>query len=249
MGVAESKVLAESVLNACERAERQGESKLDDESLWRDEVILQVERNVRQMLTLCFEAILKAARKIYRYIPPEFRSKPRQSNLRKAISRSHAHAHMRIPQVVDDVRDKREVLFPKARDMLEREQTGDPQAHSINLSTGPTSSIDHLARYYTLVVQFETQDYLNKIRLRILYVAFYQVNQKLQPRVGYEQYGTVSFLAEAIFRTLSGKGSLDDIKRRLRTWIGYGERYTLIAEDLGGLGALYILPDLGGEYM
>ncbi|GLA55940.1 hypothetical protein AnigIFM63604_003288, partial [Aspergillus niger] len=34
---------------------------------------------------------------------------------------------------------------------------------------------------------------------------------------------------------------------RVRLWVGRGERYDLIARDLGGLGVLYILPEYGGE--
>lgn len=38
MGVVESKKLAETILSACERAESEGLAKLDDSSLWKDEV-------------------------------------------------------------------------------------------------------------------------------------------------------------------------------------------------------------------
>lgn len=38
MGVAESKELAQNILYACQRAENEGENKLDESSLWKDEV-------------------------------------------------------------------------------------------------------------------------------------------------------------------------------------------------------------------
>ncbi|GLA56041.1 hypothetical protein AnigIFM63604_004099 [Aspergillus niger] len=229
MGVAESKILAEGLLQACERAEAKGNSRLEDGLFWRN------------------EAIRKAAKTVGKYIPSDILSRPRRSNLKKAISQSCTR--VAIPQVVEDLQQKREVLFPKAQDTLEEGQRRDLQIHHSNLPTCPTSSINHLARYYELVIECEKDVYLNTLRLRILYVAFYVAKQQLEPGSQYEYYSITPFLAEAVMHTLPHQQSTDDIEKKLRTWIGYGERYSLLAGDLGGLGALYILPDLGGEYI
>jgi hypothetical protein len=92
----------------------------------------------------------------------------------------------------------------------------------------------------------EKQQHLDKIRLRLLYVAFYRLKQDQQPGSLYEKYD-LDPIAQAIFETCLISDSLDFIKDKVRKWIGFGKRYSLLAADLEGLGVLYILPDLGGE--
>ena len=53
MGVAESKIIAEGLLQACERAEAKGNSTLEDGLFWRNEVNRQGQ-GVRRYLTLRF---------------------------------------------------------------------------------------------------------------------------------------------------------------------------------------------------
>ncbi|GLA67156.1 hypothetical protein AtubIFM54640_010133 [Aspergillus tubingensis] len=84
------------------------------------------------------------------------------------------------------------------------------------------------------------------IRLRLLYVALYRVKQELQPEHQYDYYVS-NYIAQAIFQAGCVDHQPDVINANVRSWINLGERYHLIAEDLGGLGALYILPDIGGE--
>jgi hypothetical protein len=129
------------------------------------------------------------------------------------------------------VQDKQEELFPSGK-----------SDGSVKNLPPPTT----LADYYKLGVQLEKQQDLDKIRLRLLYVAFYRLKQDLQPGSLYEKYDS-SPIAQAIFETCSISDSLDFIKDKVRKWIGFGERYSLLAADLEGLGVLYILPDLGGE--
>ncbi|KAL2812130.1 hypothetical protein BDW59DRAFT_177031 [Aspergillus cavernicola] len=214
MGVAESKILAQNVLTACQNAEKDGKSKLDGESLWSN------------------EDTLKAVKNVYRYIPQNIRGTSRQSTIKKAIARSKSR--LDVPQVIQELRDKSEELFPGGQSDYDGSSTPLPP------QTNP------LACYYKLVVHYEKQLDLDKIRLRLLYVAFYRVKQNLQPGSQYEYYDATP-IAQAIFESGSVNDTLDTICAKVRTWIGFGERYSLIAKDLEGPGVLYILPDLSGE--
>lgn len=40
---------------------------------------------------------------------------------------------------------------------------------------------------------------------------------------------------------------IDIVQDRVRLWVSRGDRYDSLAKDLGGLGVLYLLPDIGGE--
>ncbi|KAF5856042.1 hypothetical protein ETB97_007985 [Aspergillus alliaceus] len=110
-------------------------------------------------------------------------------------------------------------------------------------SMGPISQDNALAACYQLVLSCEEKVIVNKIRIRLLYVAFYRVKQDIQPGSQYEYSDAAKFIAEAISHASSIEDSFDIIHKKIRTWIGYGERFTLLANDLGGLGVLYILPD------
>jgi hypothetical protein len=133
-----------------------------------------------------------------------------------------------IPPIVQEVQDR-------------QEDSGQGDGSVKNLPS-PTT----LADYYKLGVQLEKQQDLINIRLRLLYVAFYRLKQDQQPGSLYGKYDSEP-IARAIFETCSISDSLDVIRDKVRKWIGFGERYSLIAADLEGLGVLYILPDLGGE--
>ncbi|KAG0158450.1 hypothetical protein PDIDSM_5964 [Penicillium digitatum] len=103
-----------------------------------------------------------------------------------------------------------------------------------------------LADFYKLVVLCENQQQLGKIRLRICYVAFFRLNNAVQPGSQY-QYDDASMFIAHLIRDSGCEDSLSDIERRVRHWVGLGERYSLLANDLGGLGVLYLLPQDGGE--
>lgn len=105
-----------------------------------------------------------------------------------------------------------------------------------------------LAGFYRLVVHCERQQELEKIRLRLLYVSFYRLKEYVQPSTQYHHYDAAAFIAQVIKESGAGD-NLDVVQGQVRRWIGLGERYSLLANDLGGPGALYILPDNGGESM
>ncbi|KAL2801897.1 hypothetical protein BJX63DRAFT_438376 [Aspergillus granulosus] len=214
MGVAESRLLALEVLVACQRAKREGKTKLDNKLLWSN------------------QDTLKALKEIYAYIPKDPHRKPRQSAIKKAIGRSKSR--LNVPQVIQELQDKHEKLFP---------------AGSSNHDVSFTPSLPRtnpLVLYYSQVISYEKRQSLDMIRLRLLYVALYRVKQEARPGHQYEYYDP-TFIAQAIFQTGCVNDQLDVIIAKVRTWISLGGRYDLIAEDLEGLGALCILPDLGGE--
>ncbi|KAJ5144478.1 hypothetical protein N7526_001986 [Penicillium atrosanguineum] len=152
MGVVESKLLANNLLSACSKAEREGKSQLDESQFWEDA-----------------QGTIKASKSIYKHIPQRIRRTPRQSAIKKAIVSSSQQ--IQAPQLVQDLQDERVSLFP---------------------SYLPTTSAH-------------------------------------------------------VIRDSGCDDSLSDIECRVRRWVGLGERYSLLAHDLGGLGALYLLPDDGGE--
>ncbi|KAL4755793.1 uncharacterized protein BDW70DRAFT_165121 [Aspergillus foveolatus] len=214
MGIVESRVLAQDVLAACQRAESEGKSKLNEKSLWSN------------------KDTLKALKDIYEYIPKNIRCKPRQSVIKKAITRSKTC--LTVPPAIQELQDKHEELFPAGS-----------SNHDVS-STAFSPKTNPLVLYYSQVVFYEKRQTLDRIRLRLLYVALYRVKQEVQPGHQYEYYDP-TFIAQAIFQSGCFDDQLDVITSKVRTWISLGERYNLIAEDLEGLGALYILPNLGGE--
>lgn len=119
----------------------------------------------------------------------------------------------------------------------------------LSAATLPPLRGDSIASHYNLVVFYEEQHDLNKLRLRLSYVLFYRLKEAVEPSSQYQHYDAATFIAKIILDSRSVTDSFELVRSRVRSWIGHGERYTLIAKDLGGLGALYILPDLGGESM
>lgn len=108
----------------------------------------------------------------------------------------------------------------------------------------PELPLDHLARCYITIVRYEDRIELDNIRLRLLYVAFYRLKKSLK-----DYPGAVSSIADALLSTGLIKDPIDIVRDRVTLWTRRGDRYDLLAKDLGGLGVLYILPDLGGESM
>ncbi|KAJ5159157.1 uncharacterized protein N7500_008808 [Penicillium coprophilum] len=229
MGIVESRVLANNLLTACDQAEKEGKHQLDEAQFWRDTETIRISKS------------------IYKYIPQTIRRTSRQSAIKKAIARSSVQ--LQVSPVIQGLQDKRESLFPLHSPGRAEGHTGS----SANLKLAPlschvqpplqTSSLEY---FYNFIIYCEQQQELDKIRLRILYVAFYRLKNAIQPSTRY-QYDDISlFIAHAI-RSLGSKDLLPVIESRVQLWVGRGERYDLIARDLGGLGALYILPEDGGE--
>lgn len=105
-----------------------------------------------------------------------------------------------------------------------------------------------LADFYQKLVSCEYQHQLGKIRLRVCYVVFFRLKQAVQPGTQY-QYDDVSNFIAHVIRNSGCNDSFTVIEHRVRHWVGLGERYSLLANDLGGLGILYLLPEEGGESM
>lgn len=99
---------------------------------------------------------------------------------------------------------------------------------------------------YALLNQYEEDKESNMICLRLLYVLFFLLKRRIQPGAKSKQ-GSRS-LAKEIMKSGSVQNE-SQVTQKLHQWIDFGERYNLIANDLGGLGSLLILPSLGGEWM
>ncbi|PYH94304.1 hypothetical protein BO71DRAFT_231429 [Aspergillus ellipticus CBS 707.79] len=226
MGVAESKLLAQNLLGACRKAETEGKARLDGSVFWED------------------ETISKIVKSICKYIPQDIRGLSRKSDVRKAIERSHTK--LRIPEVIQDLQEKQETLFPTGQTTHDTESISSSQ-NILRDSISSKLPLHPLARCYTIIVRYEKRLDLDKIRLRLLYVAFYRLKKKLQPGDQYEYSGAVPFIAQALLFTGSINDSFEIVQKRVRSWISRGDRYDSLAKDLGGLGVLYILPDMGGE--
>ncbi|KAL2005517.1 hypothetical protein VTN00DRAFT_2728 [Thermoascus crustaceus] len=184
------------------KAENEGKDRLDDGALWKN------------------EAILKAAKNIFKQIPRHIRAPRRQPAVQKATGST---SKITTPQVVLDLLERRERLFAQ--------EQGVGHGESRNCV---------LAEYYMLGIRIEREQYLNTIRLRLIFVVFYRVKQAIEPRgLCYE---ASYFLARIINRSSIINDALKDIEKNVRSWINYGQRYELLAEDLGGLGTLFILP-------
>lgn len=193
---------------------------------------------------------IEASKSIYKHIPQRIRRTPRQSAIKKAIARSSQQ--LQAPQIVQDLQDKRESLFPLYLPTSSGESTSDSpgtrQIVPFPCHVPNSSQSSPLADFYKLLVLCENQQQLGKIRLQICYVAFFRLKNAVQPGTQY-QYDDASMFIAHLIGNSGCADSLSDIERRVRHWVGLGERYSLLANDLGGLGVLYLLPEDGGESM
>lgn len=196
------------------------------------------------------QANIKASKSIYKHIPQRIRQSSRESAIKKAIVRSSQQ--LQAPQIVQDLQDKRESLFSLYLPASSEENSG---GSSSTRQIGPSLfhvpnslQVCPLADFYKLLVLCENQQQLGKIRLRICYVAFFRLKNAVQPGTQY-QYDDASMFIAHLIRDSGCGDALSDIERRVRRWVGLGERYSLLANDLGGLGVLYLLPEDGGESM
>ncbi|RAH80874.1 hypothetical protein BO86DRAFT_121370 [Aspergillus japonicus CBS 114.51] len=224
MGVAESKELAECLLVACQLAENDGKTELDPKKILRNKTI---------------NSTLKH---ICRYIPRDIRGSAYDSALKRATKRPPAK--IEIPQVVQDLQERHRVLFSAPQALPESEQSESRDQIQRFPEIIPGNS---LADCYRATVLQEEQQQLCNIRLRFLYIIFYRLKQEISPGSQYEYYCAANFIARTICDANHSNQPINVVEKRIRAWVGYGERYESLANDLGGLGALYILPDLGGE--
>lgn len=191
------------------------------------------------------QAISKAVRNICEYIPQKLRGTAGRSKIRRAALCPNPETI--VPKAVQDLQEKRAVLFPSRETTRDKNAAGGAQNElhvSQHHELHPGESLSSL---YEVTVFYEEQQELNKIRLRLLCVAFYRLKQAVEPISQARNYNTAYYLAEAIRKSKPDVDNIDVIHRRVRAWVQKGERYELIAEDLGGIGVLYILPERGGE--
>lgn len=182
---------------------------------------------------------------VYHHIPKEIRGNNPKSAIQRAATRSRSSVN--IPQVVQDLAEKREMLFPKVQNVRDGEPTYDRQSSLEDLQRFATHSDNPLAKWYEFTVDHERKHELYKIRLRFLYVMFYRLKQWIEPESRPRYSNASDFIAQVILNTGSSSDSPEVVRNKVRGWVGHGERYELLAKDLGGLGVLYILPDYGGE--
>ncbi|KAL2826013.1 hypothetical protein BJY01DRAFT_262477 [Aspergillus pseudoustus] len=175
---------------------------------------------------------IEALKKLYEYIPKNIRRNSGQTAIKKAINRSKTG--LNIHPVIQGLQKKSVVLFPAV------------SSNNVVPST-PSSPLNNiLVIYYSQVLSCQERQTVDTIRLRVLYVALYRVKQELQPEHKYDYYIS-NYIAQAVLKAGCVDHQPDVINANVRLWINYGERYHLIANDLGGLGALYLLPDIGGQ--
>ncbi|KAJ5887373.1 hypothetical protein N7495_007414 [Penicillium taxi] len=229
MGIVESRLLAENVLFACDKATEEGNNRIDTSQFWKD------------------TENIKAWKTVSKHIPQRFRQ-TRQSAIQKTIARSSKE--FQIPQAVQDLQEKRASLFSIS--LQERGHESENDSSSTHQITSLTCHVPNspqncpLSDFYQLLVLCENEQRLGRIRLRICYVVFYRLKNAIKPGTQY-QYDEISISIAHLIRESGCKDQIHDIERRVRLWVGLGERYSLIANDLGGLGILYILPEDGGE--
>ena len=161
------------------------------------------------------------------------------SAIEKAVKRFRRNGTISIPEGVKNVRDGTQVLFHKEVDLQ--------RYHRTSITGDPSKPLDYsLPGCYALLNQYEEGNGPSIICLRLFYVLFFHLKEHTQSGRKSKQ-GSES-LAKEIMRS----GSVHDesqVTRNVRKWIDLGERYQLIANDLGGLGSLLILPNIGGEWM
>ncbi|KAK2735830.1 hypothetical protein FQN57_001107 [Myotisia sp. PD_48] len=122
----------------------------------------------------------------------------------------------------------------------------------LSLSRGKEKRIgeedkSYLAQSYQFVVRLETKNLSGNIRQRIFCVVYYRLKEKLC--ISYSAYknDVLRLIAEVILQNLTG-GNFGSILADLRSWVNNGERYWLLAQDIGGMGYLLVLPTNVGEY-
>lgn len=144
-----------------------------------------------------------------------------------------------IPEVVEDLLDGRRMLFHEGVDFQ--------SCHPSSNTGDPSKPLCYsLPDCYALLNQYEKDKEPSLICLRLLYVLFFHLKERIHPGVKSKR-GSRS-LAKEIMKL----GSVQDesqVTQKLHQWIDLGERYSLIAKDLGGLESLLILPNIGGEWM
>ncbi|KAF7166807.1 hypothetical protein CNMCM6106_002505 [Aspergillus hiratsukae] len=109
-----------------------------------------------------------------------------------------------------------------------------------------SNSSRHVSRNFSIEFfgftrkQLQEDSIVSAVRKRLCYVIYYR-SKLLWQNEGLSE-DVVYVLSHLVER--SGLCELEqaEIQRSLRGWVERGERYDLLARDLGGLGALFLLP-------
>ncbi|KAJ5675882.1 hypothetical protein N7462_008779 [Penicillium macrosclerotiorum] len=176
MGIVESRILANHILAACEKAEKEGKDQLDENHFCKN------------------AETTKVSKSIYKYIPNNIR-RSRQPVIRKAISDSSRQ--LQVPKTVQDLQYRRKSLFHSQA--IENPDS----AVALQPASFPQSSFDPtptspLSILYNLIVACEEQLHLEKIRLRILCVAIFRLKDAVQPGTRYQYDDASMFIAHVI---------------------------------------------------
>jgi hypothetical protein len=108
----------------------------------------------------------------------------------------------------------------------------------------PSNSSHQVSRsfsteFFSFTHKLERENSLvNAVRKRLCYVIYYRC------KLLWQNNGRSKDLVYVLSRLVeqSGLCELQQAEKSLRGWAERGERYDLLAKDLGGLGALFLLP-------
>ncbi|PYH46602.1 uncharacterized protein BP01DRAFT_355596 [Aspergillus saccharolyticus JOP 1030-1] len=152
----------------------------------------------------------------------------------------------RVDRTADDI--AKIVLDPSLKPCINRWDKN-PQAFGGIIKQGEPNSTEEdlfLAKCFHLAYEAERENLINSLRLRFCYMFFYRFSQFCSTLIGVN-HDTF----DVVFRSIKQAGlyQLDetDIRRKLSSWIRYGERFELLVQDLGSPGILFLLPFDHGE--
>ncbi|KKZ61072.1 hypothetical protein EMCG_04316 [[Emmonsia] crescens] len=104
-----------------------------------------------------------------------------------------------------------------------------------------------LVHSYLLLSKIEKQQIINKVRLRFFCVALFRLKEILQNNHCIKD--VVSCFAHTVHCSDLVGDQGGEILDKFHDWVDRGERYNLLAEELKGLGMLFLLPEDVGEYI
>lgn len=102
-----------------------------------------------------------------------------------------------------------------------------------------------LSAAYIFVSQLEKRYAADRVRRRLVYVMFSFIKEQSgRTRL---RDTTLEGFAQIILRSGLVDTPPETIKGQLGTWASRGDKYRLLANDLGGLGSLFLLPEDFGD--
>lgn len=170
--------------------------------------------------------VSNAAKKVFQQVPGHIRGSRRQNAAERAAARTKSK--ILVPEVVKDLQNRQRKALEQ--DGSSRDTPSDQLMQDCSL-----------AGCYMFVTNIEKNKEFSTIRLRIFYVLFFRLKQSIQPKRLCAD--VITLLGRIIYHSGLVKDSKEVVERKLVTWTDRGERYELLAKDLGGLGSLLVLPD------